>query len=283
MNGGHGDVRLAELVATLSLATDLGMGQPMEHRLRSCLLAMRLAERLALDRDTLRQVFYVALLRRVGCTADSHDLQALFGDDLAAHGRVYTLDFGRPSALLADLIRHAGAHQAPWQRLGTLAGALVAGPEVPRRMFRASCEVAHQLADQLGLDAVVGQALEQTFERWDGRGHPRCVRGEAIALAARIAQVAEDAEVFHRLGGVAAALEVCRQRAGLGHDPALAHQLAEHADALFAELDRASAWDAVLDAEPQPWLRVNEDGFDAALHVMALFADLKSPGFGGHS
>jgi hypothetical protein len=38
------DVRLAELVASMSLATDLGLGQPMEHVLRSCVLGLRIAE-----------------------------------------------------------------------------------------------------------------------------------------------------------------------------------------------------------------------------------------------
>src|SRR5690242_17700521 len=37
-------VRLAELVAALSLGVDLGFGQPMEHVLRQCLIALRLAE-----------------------------------------------------------------------------------------------------------------------------------------------------------------------------------------------------------------------------------------------
>jgi len=35
-------VRLAELVAALSLGIDLGFGQPMEHILRQCLIALRL-------------------------------------------------------------------------------------------------------------------------------------------------------------------------------------------------------------------------------------------------
>jgi len=39
-------IRLAELVALLSLGTDLGLGQPMEHMIRACLIALRLAERL---------------------------------------------------------------------------------------------------------------------------------------------------------------------------------------------------------------------------------------------
>ncbi len=45
MGGGVAEprVRLAELVAALSLGVDLGFGQPMEHVLRQCLIALRLA------------------------------------------------------------------------------------------------------------------------------------------------------------------------------------------------------------------------------------------------
>ena len=37
-------VHLAELMAALSIATDLGMGQPLESALCSCVVAMRLGE-----------------------------------------------------------------------------------------------------------------------------------------------------------------------------------------------------------------------------------------------
>ena len=42
-------VQLTELLVALSLATDLGLGQPAEHMLRSARLSMRLGERLGLD------------------------------------------------------------------------------------------------------------------------------------------------------------------------------------------------------------------------------------------
>ena len=45
-------VRLAELMAALSMATDLGMGQPLESALSSCVVAMRLGEALGLDDQT---------------------------------------------------------------------------------------------------------------------------------------------------------------------------------------------------------------------------------------
>src|SRR5919198_115627 len=110
------DVRLAELVGALSLATDLGMGQPLEHALRTCLVSIRLGEDLGLSETDLADVYYLALLRRIGCTSDSYELGRLFGDALAAHARLFTLDFGRPLDVLADMLRHAGAGSPPWQR-----------------------------------------------------------------------------------------------------------------------------------------------------------------------
>ena len=66
-------VRLAELIAALSLGIDLGFGQPMEHVLRQSLIALRLAERVGLDEDERAVVYYTALLISVGCHSDAHD------------------------------------------------------------------------------------------------------------------------------------------------------------------------------------------------------------------
>src|SRR5215470_4109838 len=85
--GGTPRLRLAELMAALSLATDLGMGQPLEQALRTCLIAIELAGRLGLAADEIAEVFYLALLRFLGCTADAHELAELVGgDDIAARG-----------------------------------------------------------------------------------------------------------------------------------------------------------------------------------------------------
>src|SRR5437773_112417 len=82
-------VRLAELVAALSLGIDLGFGQPMEHVLRQCLIALRLAERVGLDEDERATVYYTALLINVGCHTDAHEQAKWFGDDLAFKSAKY--------------------------------------------------------------------------------------------------------------------------------------------------------------------------------------------------
>ncbi|MER3404766.1 MAG: LuxR family transcriptional regulator, partial [Chloroflexota bacterium] len=234
---GETGLRLAEVIAALSLATDLGMGQPMEHALRTCVLAVRLGDSMGLNDHALSELYYIALLRRIGCTGDSFELGMLFGDDLAAHARLFTLDFGRPLDVLADMIRYAGAGQPLWERARITTSALVAGLKVPETLFRASCEVAQGLAAHLGCSPAVQEALGHTFERWDGRGFPHRLRGEEIALPARIVQVAEDAELFHRLGGVDAVVAMARQRAGAGHDPAIAARLYRDVGRLFQELE----------------------------------------------
>src|SRR5436189_870250 len=85
----HAQVRLAEVVAALSLGIDLGFGQPMEHVLRQCLIGLRIAERVGLSEDERATVYYTALLINVGCHTDAHEQAKWFGDDIALKSTKY--------------------------------------------------------------------------------------------------------------------------------------------------------------------------------------------------
>src|SRR2546421_7898868 len=74
---------LAELVGAFSLSTDLGLGQPMEHVLRSWVIAARLGDHVGLAADERGALFYVATLAWVGFVADTPELAEWFGDDIA--------------------------------------------------------------------------------------------------------------------------------------------------------------------------------------------------------
>src|SRR3954453_18901774 len=87
-------VRLAGVLATLSLGPALGMGQPMEHVLRQSLIALRLAERLGLDDGERRVVYYVSLLSWVGCHVDAYEQAKWFGDDTVLKGEAPKVDLG---------------------------------------------------------------------------------------------------------------------------------------------------------------------------------------------
>ena len=86
-------VRLAELVAALSLGIDLGFGQPMEHVLRQCLIALRTADSAGLDEGQRVAVYYTALLINVGCHTDAHEQAKWFGDDIALKSGKYDYEF----------------------------------------------------------------------------------------------------------------------------------------------------------------------------------------------
>ena len=94
------EVRLAELVAALSLGVDLGFGQPMEHVLRQCVISLRLAELLRMDDRDRSVVYYSALLVNVGCHSDAHEQAKWFGDDIALKSTKYTYDPDKAKALL---------------------------------------------------------------------------------------------------------------------------------------------------------------------------------------
>src|SRR4051794_16797491 len=123
---GEGDgVRLAELVAALSLATDLGLGQPQEHIIRQTVIAMRMAELDGLSDEELAAVFYVSLLAWVGCVADAHEMGKWFGDDTAVRAESYLVDLtGLP--MMRFMIGHVGGGGSPGGGL-TMIGRVLGG------------------------------------------------------------------------------------------------------------------------------------------------------------
>jgi hypothetical protein len=131
-------VCLAELIAALSLGTDLGLGQPMG-----------LGERLALEESERLVVYYVALLAWVGCHADSYEQARWFGDDILARADVYTTDLvGMNKARF--VMRHVGAGDPPARRARTALEFLVSGREAMESMHGTHCLIAGDLATRLG-------------------------------------------------------------------------------------------------------------------------------------
>src|SRR5438876_10501343 len=109
-------LRLAELVAAFSLATDLGVGQPMEHVLRSWLIAARLGDHVGVDPGERGALYYVATRAWVGCVADSPEVATWFGDDIAFRGDGFQVDLaGLP--MLGFMLRHVGAGSPALHRI----------------------------------------------------------------------------------------------------------------------------------------------------------------------
>lgn len=276
-----GEMRLAELVASLSLAVDLGLGQPMEHVLRQTVIALRLADRAGLGDEQREAAYYVSLLAWVGCIADSSELAHWFGDDIAMRSDGYAVDF-QPLPMGLFMARHLGAGLPPRRRMA-LAGEFLRSKPNPDRVFAAHCESTGILAQRLGLGPDVVEPLGQTFERWDGKGSPRKLREEGLSPVVRVVHLADVVEVFHRLDGIDGAVAVAKERRGTQFDPSLVDLFCADPAAMFDGIDERTTWAAVLDAEMSNYRMLSGPEVDEALAAFADYVDLKSTFTLGHS
>src|ERR1700690_1127501 len=171
-----GTVRLAELVAALSLGIDLGFGQPMEHVLRQCMIALRLAECVGLDDEERSVVYYTALLVNVGCHSDAHEQAKWFGDDIALKSTKYDHEPGLRAAAAGR--RRLGAGSPPLHRFRVGLEFALSGHREVDDMIAHHAAIARILGEQLGLPGEVLEALCGAYEQWDGRGWPGQLKGE---------------------------------------------------------------------------------------------------------
>ncbi|HKR71926.1 MAG TPA: HD domain-containing phosphohydrolase [Streptosporangiaceae bacterium] len=276
-------VTLAELLAVLSLAADLGMGQPMEHVLRQCLIALRIAERLGVDEAEREVVYYSALVAWVGCHVDAYEQAKWFGDDTALKTDFRLTDFATAASRPLFMLRHLGAGRPVSERTRLGMAFLGEGRRAAEAMLDNHWMAADDLAARLGMAQRVRDSVEQTFERWDGKGVPKGASGAEILLAARLVSLADVVEVFHRAGGLDAAVEVARQRRGTQFDPELVDLFTAEAKVLCEGLDEQGTWDAVIAAEPALGVRLGHAEVESALEAIADFTDVKSPYTIGHS
>lgn len=275
-------LRLADLVAAFSLATDLGLGQPMEHVLRSWLIAARMADHLDLGEESRACLYYVMTLAWVGCIADTPEVANWFGDDIAFRRDSYAVDLaGLP--LLGFSLRHVGAGSPPLARLRRAGSLIITGGKAVERGLLSHCLTTGQMAARLGLGETVCDPLQQVFTRWDAKGVPSGVGGEEISPLVRLFHLADVVEVHHRADGVAGALDIARSRRGRQFDPALVDVFCANASDVLDGVEVLPEWEALIEGEPRLQHHLSEDELDAALQAVADFTDLRSPSRAGHS
>jgi HD-GYP domain-containing protein (c-di-GMP phosphodiesterase class II) len=272
----------AELLAALSVAIDLGLGQPGEHMLRAALIATRLADRLGLSRTQRDCIYYTTLIMWIGCHADSHEYARWFGDDIAVRHDAYMVDWsGLP--YMRFLINNVGRGEPLIHRLNVMATLFVNARGQLSRMIHSHCTSAALLADRMGLGPDIQAALGFTFERYDGGGLPAGARGDAIPLQMRVAQLADMVEVHHRVHGVPGAVAMASSRRGGQFDPQVVDTFVQNAEAILAGPPTGDAWEAALREAPDRHQQLDEGGLDSLLIALGDFVDLKCPFTLGHS
>jgi HD-GYP domain-containing protein (c-di-GMP phosphodiesterase class II) len=268
------ELRVTELLASLSLATDLGTGQPMGHGLTTSLLAVAVARELGCGSEMIRHVQQVSLIRFLGCNADAGSTARMAGgNEFTLMAALAPTHMGTAGETLRAMVRSAGEGQ-PLARRARLVASALTDTKADARSLSEHCEVGAMLARRLGLDQEVVIALQHSYERWDGGGHPDGLKGDEIPLETRIGIVARDVDLFARSDGDVTGM--LRERQDKAYDPSIVEVVIG-----LAQPHREAEWNDVLAAEPEPIAYVGD--IDQALAAVADYVDLKSAWTRGHS
>jgi HD-GYP domain-containing protein (c-di-GMP phosphodiesterase class II) len=271
-------VGLTEVLAALSLTTDLGSGFAPEKGLRVCLVGMAVGGQADIRDGELADLFQSTLLLALGCTAFATENAGYFDDDLAFQRAMHGLDVTDPASL-SSFGSWANEDRAATLRARFIEIAPTVGPQATA----AACEASRSLGAKLGLRPNSIAALDHVHERWDGHGLPGLCGGEDLPLIARVMHLAEQAVIAHGAAGPRAAVATVAGRAGGHLDPALAELVLSDPEPLVAALSAADPMTAVVEAEPPPKVRVSPDELDGLAEAFGDLADLKCRFTLGHS
>lgn len=284
-------ILLSELVAALSTALDLTEGQPENHAVRSCLIAMRLAAEIGLPEVDREALFYATLLKDLGCSSNAAKVTALFAaDDRGIKRDFKTTDWSRMTEAFRFALSHLAPGASPIQKAMQLAAMAREGEAGARKLTEIRCERGAEIARLIGMPEAAAVGIRDLDEHWDGRGHPTGIAGDEIPLLARIACLAQTVEVFVNTEGLDEAYDVALLRRGRWFDPELV-------DALFAFRKDREFWNTTYGPSPRGLLErwepsesdagpprvVDRDGLDRICLGFARVIDAKSPWTFRHS
>ena len=276
-------LRLADLLAGLSVASDLGFGLPPETAMRACLIGTALARRMGMPEDEVADVYYATLLLHVGCGAMSHETAALFGDELKLMRAVAVTNVADPQDIESTLLPLAtsGMSRSAAARLASRVAEQ--GDGFGRMYDTGSCEVASATARRLGLGEGTVRAVRDMDEWWAGGWVPRGLAGDEIALSGRVARAAAEAAHLAGLAGPDRTTGALRERSGVILDPAVVDAFANGSAELLAVASAGDPREQILAAEPDPVVEVAAADLPELAAAFGDLADLKTPFLHGHS
>ena len=184
------------------------------------------------------------------------------------------------------LIRNVASDETIPARVAKLLSFFVTGGDYMKEVFLSHCESGVMLAQQLGFDQSVQNAIRYLWEQWDGKAPAYGLKGYETPVASRVLHFAQVMEVGHRFGGASYATDIARDRRNKDFDPDIvdAYMDANERSDFWAALQMESAKSAVLDIRPESsYEEVTDEHIENMCAVLADFIDIKSPLTWGHS
>ena len=278
-------IALPDLLGAFSYALDLTEGQPAGHSIRCAYIAGRLAQSVGLTATQRGHAQYAALMKDLGCSSNAARIAELYlADDRDFKHRFKTIAPGLPSTL-RFVFGETGRNASLGHRIGAIANILRNGDAVAQEMIVSRCTRGADIAAELRLHPDVCNAIYHLDEHWDGSGRPGRLSGDAVPLYARIALLAQIADVFHQGGGRAAALAEVSRRSGSWLDPELvrAFEVLAGEDGFWRDLESPVLEAIVAASLPRDEVLIDEDYLDAITAAFGQVVDAKSPFTSGHS
>ncbi len=274
--------RRAEVLGALSLAMDLGLGQQMEHVLRTSLVATALSDRLGLGAHERGVTYYAGIVSWIGCVADSPELASWFGDDIAYRHDSHLVDSQSPR-MLALMASRVGRDRPVLDR-AKVAAQFLRGPKAHvLDVILSHCSTAAMLSNEMSLDGRVGSAVGSRFERWDGKGLPLGLQGNQIPVEIRVVQLADLAVAYLARHGPGTIEELFASREGGQLDPDIVAVFRADSESILALVEHDDVWTEAMSQAPDRHDLLESADLAALLCAIGDFVDLRSPSRLGHS
>lgn len=279
-------VDLGDIVRAFSYALDLTEGQPAGHCIRSCWIGSNIGRALGLPSAEFTDLYYALLLKDLGCSSNAARICELYEADDRAFKRGYKTVGTSLAATLVFVARNSAPRQPLRRRSAVVGNILRNGVAIADEMILARCTRGSDIARTLRFSTAVQRGIYHLDEHWDGSGRPEHLQGEAIPLIARIALLAQVAEIFHAHAGRDASIAEVSRRSGSWFDPKLVDHFLELAKSdQFWERLRSPFLDSRVAALlPASEVRtVDDDYLDDIAAAFGQVIDAKSPYTADHS
>jgi HD-GYP domain-containing protein (c-di-GMP phosphodiesterase class II) len=282
------ELKLSELIASLSYALDITEGQPPGHCVRACWIGMHIGREAGMLDEQLWELYYTLLLKDLGCSSNAARICELYlTDDLDFKRDYKTVGDSLPQ-VLGFVLKHTGLKAGLAERFRSVMTILRDGPEIARELVATRCQRGADIARLLRFPEGVAEGIYSLDEHFNGNGKPARLAGEAIPLYSRIALLAQVIDVFHTESGRKGALKEARARAGQWFDPRLvqAFEQVAQSGAFWSTLAGEQIDEAVTALQPAGAGRqhaLDDDYLDDIAIAFGQVVDAKSPYTSGHS
>jgi putative nucleotidyltransferase with HDIG domain len=246
------------------------------------MIGMRLAEHIGLGPNERPDLYYALLLKDAGCSSNASRLfHILNADEIRAKGDVKTTDWTRVGwESLHYALTHVATGMPFLQRMQRLFQVAATQQQDSCNLVKIRCERGAYIAKQLGFSDPVSTGIHSLDEHWNGHGYPDGLRGDAIPVFSRIANLSQTLDVFFTAHGPAAAIEAVRRRSGRWFDPDMvkAAMSLSNSGALWTGLERENLLEKVVALEPEERrITATEGTIDNICVAFSEVIDAKSP------